>query len=178
MNCLTSNIKRLVFTFSTFIVLPVLLILLVNNVAKAAKLSDGVWTQSADPGTTTVTFTNVTALAVGSDIVLTFPNTAAVSNGGTNVAVTGQTTPTRSNNTLDNTITITLDGTLNASLAVTITMTDALSSYTTTTYAQESLAINTQNSTDVPQDFGVAIKTNDNTTTRNNASTTFCNICS
>ena len=149
------------FTISAFMLLAVFAS---NNIAKAAKLTDGTWSQSANPGTTTITFTNTTPLTIGADIIITFPTTATINQAGSNIAVTGQTTPTRSNNTVDNTITITLDGTLNA-VATTITMTDALSAYTTTTYAQESLAINTQNASDVPQDFGVAIKTNDNTTT-------------
>ena len=136
-----------------------------NNNVNAAKLSDGVWTNDGAPGTTTVTFTNTTAAEASSDIVLTFPATASVDQDGTGIVVTGQTSPTRTNNTVDNTISITIDGTLSASLAVTITMTNALSSYTTTTFAQESLAINTQDSTDTPLDFGVALVTNDNTTT-------------
>lgn len=136
-----------------------------NNVAKAAKLSDGTWSQSASPGTTTVTYTNTTALDSSSDIILTFPSTATIDQTGTDISVTGSSGEVRVNNTVDNTITITIDGTIDAGVAVTITMTDALSAYTTTTYAQESLAINTQDSGDTPIDFGVAIMTNDNTTT-------------
>ncbi len=137
-----------------------------NKVTKAALLTDGTWAQSANPGTTTITFTNTTALDASSDVIITFPNSATINQGGTDISITGQTSPVRTNNTLDNTVTLTLvDGTLDASLAVTITMTDGLSAYTASTYAQESLAINTQDSGDLPQDFGVAIKTNDNTTT-------------
>jgi len=83
----------------------------------------------------------------------------------------------RTNNTVDNTISIALlDGTLDAGLSVTITMTDALSTYTTTTYAQESLAVNTNDTGDVPVDFGVALKTNDNTTTVTTQVPLFVNI--
>ncbi|OGC45456.1 hypothetical protein A2V49_03400 [candidate division WWE3 bacterium RBG_19FT_COMBO_34_6] len=170
MYCLkTLKRKELVLKTIPFFTIIYFLLLAVfagNRIAKAAKLADGTWSQSASPGTTTVTFTNgATLLPANSDIVLTFPSTATVSQGGTNISVTGQSSPTRSNNTLDNTITINIDGTIDSSLAVTITMTDGLSAYVTTTYAQESLAINTLNATDQPVDFGVAIKTNSNTTT-------------
>ena len=169
MSCLTKlktkkRIKRLIPIF-TLVGILFLAVNISNKIAKAAKLSDGTWSQSASPGTTTVTYTNTTALDSSSDIILTFPSTASVDQDGTGIAVTGQGTPVRSNNTVDNTITITIDGTLAAGLAVTITMDDALTSYTTTTYAQESLAINTQDSGDTPVDFGVALITNDNTTT-------------
>lgn len=169
MSCLAKykakkHILRLV-PFFTFLYIFLTALLLSNHVAKAAKLSDGTWSQSGSPGTTTVTFTNTTALDSSSDIILTFPSTASVDQTGTDITVTGQGTPVRSNNTVDNTITITIDGTIDASLGVTITMTDALTAYTASTYAQESLAINTQDSTDTPQDFGVALITNSNTTT-------------
>lgn len=170
MNCLIKfqkkqNLLRLfpVFAFGYFVFMAAFL---GNKSVLAEKLADGTWSQSASPGTTTITFTNgSTLLTSSSDIVLTFPSTATVSQGGTNVSVTGQGTVVRANNTLDGTITLTIDGTISASLAVTITMTDALTAYTTTTYAQESVAINTLTITDTPVDFGVAIKTNDNTTT-------------
>lgn len=150
----------------TFLYLLIGAIFLTNKSVSAAKLSDGTWTQSASPGTTTVTFTNgVTELDSSSDIVLTFPTTASVNQDGTSATVTGQGTVVRTNNTVDNTITITIDGTIAASLAVTVTLADGLTTYTTSTYAQESLAINTQDSTDTPVDFGVALITNDNTTT-------------
>lgn len=137
-----------------------------NRIAKAAKLADGTWSQSASPGTTTVTFTNgATELDSSSDIILTFPSTATVNQDGTSATVTSQGTVVRTNNTVDNTITLTIDGTIAASLAVTVTLADGLTAYTTTTYAQESVAINTQDSTDTPVDFGVALITNDNTTT-------------
>lgn len=151
-----------IFTFLWFLTLSVLVS---NNVARADKLGDGTWSQSASPGTTTVTFTNTTALDSSSDIVLTFPSTATLDGAGTDIAVTGQGTPVRSNNTLDKTITITIDGTLAASTAITITMTDALSAYNTSTYAMESLAINTLLFNDTPADFGVALMTNTNETT-------------
>lgn len=140
--------------------------LLANKSVQAEKLADGTWAQSASPGTTTITFTNgSTLLTSSSDIVLTFPSTATLNQSGSNISVTGQGTVVRVNDTLDRTITLTIDGTISASLAVTITMTDALSAYTTTTYAQESVAINTLTITDEPVDFGIALKTNDNTTT-------------
>ena len=170
MTCL----KQLKLKKSVQKILPVLSFTLIlataifvaDKAAKAAHLGDGVWSQSATPGTTTVTFTNTTALDASSDVIITFPSTATINQLGTDITITGQTSPLRTNNTVDNTVTLTLlDGTLDASLAVTITMTDGLSAYTTTTYAQESLAINTQDSTDAPQDFGVAIMTNTNDTT-------------
>lgn len=163
-HCRKLSLRKYLALFSPFFIATASSLLLVNNVVKAAKLDDGVWTQSAAPGTTTITFTNTGALEANSDIVITFPSSATVDGAGTNVSVTGQTTPTRSNNTQDNTITITLDGTLAATTAVTIEMTDALASYTASTFAQESLAINTQDASNNPVDFGVAIITNDNTT--------------
>lgn len=151
--------------FATFIFIFVAAIALSNNLAKAAKMSDGIWAQSGSPGTTTVTFTNATIIPAGSDIVLTFPASATINQAGENIALTGQTTPTRSNNTGDNTITVETDTEIAATTSLTLTMTDGLSAYTTSTYAQESLAINTQESNGTPIDFGVAIITNDNTTT-------------
>ncbi len=153
-----------------------LAIVIANNTAKAAKLGDGTWTQSGSPGTTTITYTNTTALDSSSDIILTFSSTATVDQDGTGIVITGQSSPVRTNNTLDNTITITIEGTIDSSLAVTITMDDALTAYTTSTYAQESLAINTHDSGDVPVDFGVALITNDNTTTVTTQVPLFINI--
>lgn len=146
-------------------VMAFFVVLLGNIKVQAAKFDDGTWTQGGSPGTTTITFTNTTAIPIGGDIVLTFPSTATIDGTGTDITATNQTTPTRSNNTVDNTITITLDGTIDATTSITLEMTDALQSYTTSTYAQESLAINTQDNTDTPLDFGIAIITNDNTTT-------------
>lgn len=151
----------LIVSMHLLITLP---ILSGKRVAYAAKLSDGTWAQSASPGTTTITFTNTGALASGDEIVLTFPSTATVDGAGTNISVTNQTTPIRSNNTTDNTVTITLDATINATTAITITMTDGLSAYTASTYAQESVGINTNDSVGAAIDYGLAIITNDNTT--------------
>ena len=95
----------LYITFQILIMFP----LLSNyNVAHAAKLGDGTWSQGGAPGTTTITFTNTGALVAGDEVVLTFPSAEATIDGsGTNIAMTNQTTPTRTNNTTDNTITIT-----------------------------------------------------------------------
>ena len=130
----------------------------------AAKLTDGTWGQSASPGTTTIVFTTTTGVASGDKIVLTFPSQASINDSGTDIAITGSTTPTRSNNATNNSITITTDGTVSSSASVTITMTDGLTSYTTSTFAQQSVAINHNDSTDTAVDFGVALITNDNTT--------------
>ena len=130
----------------------------------AAKLSDGTWAQSASPGTTTITFTTTTAMASGDKVVLTFPGTATVNAGGTNVAITGSTSPTRAN--ASNVITLTTDALIAATTPVTITMTDGLSAYTTSTYAQESVSVQTTDSTssDAVLDYGIGLMTNDNTT--------------
>lgn len=170
MTCLKkANLKktaRKVLPALSIIYILVLAVFITNKAAKAAKLTDGTWTQDGSPGTTTVTFTNSTAADASSDIILTFPSGASVDQDGTTATVTGSSNITRTNNTVDNTVTLQiLDGTLAASSAITITLADGLTSYTTTTYAQESLAINTQDSGDIPLDFGVALITNDNTTT-------------
>jgi hypothetical protein len=165
--CLKTKRARKILSLFLVLMLHVTLvlpILLNRRVAHAAKLADGTWSQSASPGTTTVTFTNTGALTAGDFIVLTFPSQATLNGSGTNISVTNQTTPGRANNTTDRTITITLDASINASTAITITMTDALSAYTTTTFAQQSLGINTIDSTGPAIDYGVGIKTNDNTT--------------
>lgn len=156
--------KVLPFVSVSYILL--LAVFISNKAVQAAKLNDGTWAQSGSPGTTTITFTNSTAADASSDIILTFPSTASVDQDGTSATVTGSSTVTRSNNTTDNTVTLTiLDGTMASGSSITVTLDDGLTSYTTTTYAQESLAINTQDSTDAPLDFGVALITNDNTTT-------------
>jgi len=170
MSCQTkSNLKKAFKKFLPVLSITYILVLAVfisNKAAKAAKLGDGAWSQSGSPGTTTVTFTNTTAADASSDIVLTFPSTANVDQDGTTATITGTTNYIRTNNTVDNTVTISiLDGTLAATSAITVTLADGLTSYTTTTYAQESMAINTQDSGDTPLDFGVALITNDNTTT-------------
>ncbi len=134
------------------------------DVARAAKNTDGTWTQSGAPGTTTITFTTTTGVVSGDKIVLTFPSQADVNAAGTNITVTGSTTPTRANNDTNNTVTITTDGAVTASNPVTITMSDGLTSYTTTTFAQQSVAINHNTTADVAKDYGVALITNDNTT--------------
>jgi len=175
-----SNLKKALKKFLPVLSITYILVLAVfisNKAAKAAKLGDGVWSQSGSPGTTTVTFTNTTAADASSDIVLTFPSTASVDQDGTTATVTGTTNYIRTNNTVDGTVTISiLDGTLAASAAITITLADGLTAYTTTTYAQESMAINTQDSGDTPLDFGVALITNDNTTTVTASVPLFVNI--
>lgn len=135
------------------------------HTAKAAKLSDGTWSQSASPGTTTITFTTSTALSATDKITLTFPATATIDNTGTNISVTGQTTPIRANNLTDNEITITLDNGISGATSVTITMTDGLSAYTSSTYAQESAAISVHETDGTPIDYGVALISNSNSTT-------------
>jgi len=173
---LNKTLRKCVPLLSVFYII-ILALFVCNKATKAAKLGDGVWTQSASPGTTTVTFTNTTAADASSDIVLTFPSTANVDQDGTTATVTGTTNYIRTNNTVDNTITISiLDGTLAATSAITVTLADGLTSYTTTTYAQESLAVNTNNPSDVPVDFGVALITNDNTTTVTTQVPLFVNI--
>lgn len=157
--------KSKLFPFYVFFTVFYLAILTNNFIVKAAKLTDGTWTQSGNPGTTTIQFTNNTEIPIGAKIVLTFPATAEIDGTGSNISLTGQTTPQRGNNTTDNTITIVTDTLIASSTPLTITMTDALTVYITNTYIQESLAINTQTSADVPLDFGVAIITNDNQTT-------------
>ena len=169
MNCLKkikNNKKRLIsktLIISMFVLIS-LPLLSGRRVVHAAKLSDGTWSQSGSPGTTTITFTNSGALSNGDDIVLTFPSQATVDGTGTNITVTGQTAPTRANNTTDNTITITLDASISGSTAITITMTDGLSAYTTSTYAQQSVGINTVTGTGTAVDYGLGLITNDNTT--------------
>jgi hypothetical protein len=130
----------------------------------AAKLSDGTWAQSASPGTTTITFTTATDMASGDKVVLTFPATATVNSGGTNVAITGSSSPTRANSS--NVVTLTTDALIAATTPVTITMTDGLSAYTTATYAQESVSIQATDTTDsnAVLDYGIGLMTNDNST--------------
>jgi len=173
---LNKTLRKCIPLLSVFYI--VILALFVSNKAtKAAKLGDGAWSQSGSPGTTTITFTNTTATDASSDIVLTFPSTANVDQDGTTATVTGTTNYIRTNNTVDNTVTISiLDGTLAATADITVTLADGLTSYTTTTYAQESLAINTNNPSDIPVDFGVALITNDNTTTVTTQVPLFVNI--
>ena len=170
MSCLTKlRCKKTIQKIIPLLTLTYILVLAVfisNKAVKAAHLSDGVWSQSDTPGTTTVTFTNTTAADESSDIVLTFPSTATVDSNGSGATITGTTNFLRTNNTIDNTVTLSiLDGTLAAGSPITITLLDGLTAYTTTTYAQESMAINTQDSGDAPLDFGVALIDNDNTTT-------------
>lgn len=162
----TISLSSYFCTISTPLFLIGIFLFSYKNVAYAAKLNDGTWTQGGSPGTTTITFTNTGALSSGNDIVITFPSsTATINSSGTNISCTNQISPVRTNSASNNTITITLDSSISSSTPITITMTDALTSYTTTTFAIDSLAINTQNSSDVLIDFGVALTTNDNTTT-------------
>ncbi len=151
------NIQRFLLT-----TIFALLLLSSINVVKAAKLTDGTWSQSGSPGTTTITFTSSTGISSGDQITLTFPSEATVDASGTDISITGSTSPSRSNNGTNNTITITADGA--ATDSITITMSDALSAYTASTYAQQSVAISHVDSGDTPVDFGVALISNDNTT--------------
>lgn len=159
--------KRRIST--SILILPVFILLTVlltrKKITYAAKFNDGTWTQSGSPGTTTITFTNTGALVAGDDIVLSFPSTADVNASGTNISCTGQGTPTRTNNDTNNTVTVTLDAGISGSTSITISMTDGLTSYTTSTYAMDSVGINTQDNSDELIDFGLALMTNDNTTT-------------
>ena len=174
---LNKTLKKCVPLLSVFYII-ILALFVCNKATKAAHLADGTWAQDGSPGTTTVTFTNTTAADASSDIVLTFPSsTSSVNQDGTTATVTGTTNFIRTNNTVDNTVTISiLDGTLAATTAITVTLADGLTSYTTTTYAQESLAINTLDSGDVPLDFGVALITIDNTTLVTTTVPLFVNI--
>lgn len=157
-------VKKTLKILATITVLGLVLTTGLTANVEAAKNSDGTWSQSASPGTTTVVFTTTTGIASGDKIVLTFPGEATIDASGTDIAITGSTTPTRSNDGTNNAITITTDGIVSSSGSVTITMTDGLTAYTTSTYAQQSLAINHNDSGDSAIDFGVAIITNDNTT--------------
>lgn len=132
--------------------------------AQAADISDGVWAQSGNPGTTTVTFDTSTGIASGDKIVLSFPGTYAdVNAAGTNISMTGSTTPTRINDSALETISVTADGSVSASGTVTITLTDGLTSFTTAN-AIESVGINHTDSDNNHIDSGLALITNDNDT--------------
>ncbi len=132
--------------------------------AEAAKFLDGTWAQSDAPGTTTISFTTGEALDKDDTIIFTFPDEAKVDTGGTNATISGYTDPTRANDDIDNTITLTLAQPIPAATAITVVMTDALASYTNSTYAQQSVAININDLNKYPHDFGLAVKTNVNTT--------------
>ena len=130
--------------------------------ANAAKLIDGTWSQSASA--TTISFTTGEALSVNDTIIFTFPAQAVVNDSGTNAAIDGYSAPTRTNDATDNSITLTLTEAIAANTPITITMSDALSSYTASTYAQQSVAININDFNKAPHDYGIAVITNDNTT--------------
>lgn len=138
-----------------------------NTTEKSAtewKLSDGVWSQSGTPGTTTVTFTSKSALVAGDVIILTFPQAEApVSAAGTNATVNGV-AATRVNDTVDNAVRLTLTAAVAQNAEVAIAMTDGLASYTRSTYAQQSVAINVNDAAKYPHNYGLALMTNDNTT--------------
>ena len=137
----------------------------VSQKVAAAKFADGTWAQSASPGTTTITFTTTGGLDTADTILIGFPTTATV--GGTNITISGAgctgATGTRTASGQTTTITFTA-GTCTGAGVVTLTMTDALSAYTTTTYAQESASIRTLDEGTTHQDYGLVLKTNDNTT--------------
>ena len=143
----------------------VLILLGFVRIVEAAKLPDGTWTQSGSPGTTVINFTNgSTQLDSGDYIVLTFSSAANINSSGTNITVTSQSSPTRVNNANAKQIRIILDSTINASDSVTITMSNALSTYTSATYEVDSVSINTYSSTGQPIDNALAVILNDTTT--------------
>jgi len=139
------------------------------NAATPKKISDGVWEQTGSgstPGTTTISFTTGEALAGGDKIIFTFPVTEAPVDSDTSddtVTLNGATTA-HAIDAVDNSITLTVGSAISANTPVTVEMANVLSSYTATTYAQQSVAININNFEKYPYDFGLAIKTNDNTT--------------
>ncbi len=139
--------------------------------ARAAKLSDGTWT-GTDNGDVdvTVTFTISGAIDNSDYIMLTFPTEAPVDDG-TNIICTDdavQFTCTRIDNTTDDTIKVTntSGGSVASNSKVIITMTDAIdTAYDGTVYAIQSMAINTNNSDDSAIDYGLALISNDNSST-------------
>lgn len=131
--------------------------------AQAALLSDGTWTQAGTD--TTITFTNGgTALASGYKIVLTYPTEATVDSASPTTLINGSSPGSASRSGQVVTITLDADTTIAAGSSVSVTGSDMLSAYTTSTYAQQSVAVNTLNGSDSPVDYGVALITNDNTT--------------
>lgn len=132
--------------------------------AHAAKFIDGTWDQSGAPGTTTISFTTGEALGVNDTIIFTFPEEADVDASGTDAAIAGYAAPSRANDDTDNSITVTVAEAIPAGTAIDVSMSDALASYVDSTYAQQSVAININDLNKHPHDFGLAVKTNDNTT--------------
>ena len=143
----------------------ILLSLFVARSAHAATIVDGVWSQGGAPGTTTVTFDTTSGISTGDRIYLRFPNEATINGAGTDLTVSGDGAAARTNDAPGQNIIITAGTAQAASTTVTITMTDALTAYTDTTYIQQSLAIVHNNSSDVNIDLGLAIITNTNTST-------------
>ncbi len=132
--------------------------------AEAAKFLDGTWVQNSANGATTISFTTGEALGVNDTIIFTFPDEATVDATGTDANITGYTSPSRTNDSTDNSIVLTLTQAIPATTAIEVVMSDALSAYTATTYAQQSVAININDLNKYPHDFGLAVITNDNTT--------------
>ncbi len=174
------NAKKALSSVLTFAIWSVGF-LMSPGVAGAAKFTDGTWT-GTDNGDSDVTITFVTTGALDQDdeIILTFTSaTSDIDATGTNIAVAGSTSgamtnETRSNNDTSDAITITLGATdsIGGGETVTITMSDALDGYVATTYAQESVAITTMDEGSTPQDYGLAMITNDNTTMSNKTDVT------
>lgn len=139
--------------------------------ARAAKLSDGTWT-GTDNGDVdvTITFTISGAIDDNDYVMLTFPTEAPVDDG-TDITCTDDAagfTCTRLDDQTDDTIKVT--NTSGSSVAggseVIITMTDAIdTAYDGTVYAIQSMAVNTNNSDDSAIDYGLALISNDNSST-------------
>ncbi len=163
--------KSLSFALLGQIIITPLVFIFFVPVAHAAKLSDGT-AQWADAVGMSVTFTPATALAAGDVITLTFPAEAPVSDdflfyapGDEPVTVSGQSLINFTRNATDNSVEITVYSAATAGTSMTIALdTRVITGYNATTYAQQSIAINTQRAAGTPLDYGMALLTNDNTT--------------
>ena len=163
----TFTIRQLGLGLVAVMVASVMLALTPVLPTQAATISDGSWTESVPTGggTTTVTFVTNTGISIGDRIYLRFPNEATINAAGTNITMSGDGGAVRANDAPGQNIIITAAAAQAASTSITITMTDALTAYTNTTYIKQTLAIVHNNSADVNIDIGLAAIVNTNTST-------------
>ena len=158
------NLTRKYQVIVQLVILTLAAVFFANYPAHAATLTDGTWTQSGSPGTTTITFVTHSGIGVGDKIVLTFPSQATINATGTNITMSGQTAPLRGNDITQSRIVVTADTFVPPLATVTIGMTDALDAYNSNTFVQQSLAISHTTASDVLIDSGLATIFNRSTT--------------
>ncbi len=156
--------KRVISSLTTLSLLMLFVSPFLSVKANAAPLLNfGTWTDVT--GTTTITFDSANALAQSDTIVFTFPSDVTVG-AGSNITLTCNSVGTTATaSTTDHTVTVTVtDAGGCTDTGNIVAVSTNFVSTDVSTPAQYAVAINTNTSGGTNNEWGVALKTSDNTT--------------